>query len=38
MISKNYENKYKIIIAPGPNEINEAKKFNAEIILKKKRL
>ena len=37
MISKNYENKYKIIIAPGPNEINEAKKYNAEAILNEKK-
>ena len=37
MILKNYENRYKIIIAPGPNEINEAKKFNAEIILNEKK-
>ena len=32
-ISEIYRNKYSILIAPGPNEINEAKSFNAKIVL-----
>jgi len=28
-----YYNKYDIVLAPGPNEINEAKKLNAYVIL-----
>ncbi len=28
-----YKNKYKIIIAPGPNEINDSEKINADCIL-----
>ena len=28
-----YKNKYSILIAPGPGEIEEAKKFNAKIVL-----
>ena len=28
-----YKNKYPILVAPGPNEINEAKKLNAKIVL-----
>ena len=29
----NLKNEYKVVIAPGPNEIQEAKNFNAECIL-----
>jgi len=32
-IKENYNDAFKIIIAPGPNEINEAKKINALSIL-----
>ena len=32
-IRRDYKNKYSILLAPGPNEINEAKKFNVNIIL-----
>tara|TARA_Y100000590_G_scaffold162149_1_gene185892 strand:- start:751 stop:1476 length:726 start_codon:yes stop_codon:yes gene_type:complete len=32
-IKETYNNKYKIIIAPGPNEINDSKKINADCIL-----
>ena len=28
-----YNNKYDIVLAPGPNEIEESKKFNAQVIL-----
>jgi len=28
-----YNNKYDIVLAPGPSEINEAKEFNAHVIL-----
>ena len=31
-----YKNKYSILIAPGPKEIDEAKSFNAKIILDEK--
>ena len=34
LIYDNYKNKLKIIIAPGQNEINDAKKINALCILK----
>jgi ADP-heptose:LPS heptosyltransferase len=30
-----YSNKYDIVIAPGPNEIEESKLFNAQVILDK---
>ena len=30
-----YGNKYNVVIAPGPNEINMAKKLNANVILNK---
>ena len=30
-----YGKKYEVVIAPGPNEINEAKKLNANVILNK---
>ena len=33
MIHKKYENSYKVIVAPGPDEINEASKINALCIL-----
>ena len=33
MINKKYENKFKIVIAPGPNEIKEAPNINALCIL-----
>ena len=34
-ISNNFIDKYKILVAPGPNEINEAKNINATSILYK---
>ena len=34
-IKEIYKNKYPVLIAPGPNEIEEAKKFNAIIVLEK---
>ena len=33
MIKARFENNYKIVVAPGPDEINEAKKINAICIL-----
>ena len=33
LIKQKYKNSYPILIAPGPNEINEAKKLNAKIVL-----
>ena len=33
MIKDKFETDYKVIIAPGPKEIDEAKKFEAKIIL-----
>ena len=33
LIKRKYKNSYPILIAPGPNEINEAKKLNAKIVL-----
>ena len=33
MIKDKYKDQYKIIIAPGPGEINDAKEINAECIL-----
>ena len=30
-----YDNKYNVVIAPGPNEITESKLFNAQVILNK---
>ncbi len=35
-IKEFYRNKYPILVAPGPNEINEAKKMNAKIVLNNK--
>ena len=32
-IRRNYKNKYSILIAPGPQEVEEAKNLNANIIL-----
>ena len=32
-IRREYKNNYSVLIAPGPNEIDEAKKLNANIIL-----
>ena len=37
LLEKEYGSKYNIAIAPGPNEIEEAKKFKANIILNKNR-
>ena len=33
LINKKLENKFKVVIAPGPNELKESKYFNAECIL-----
>ena len=33
MIKEKYQDQYKIIVAPGPNEINEAKEIDALCIL-----
>ena len=33
LIKRDYGSKYNLAIAPGPNEIEEAKKFNINIIL-----
>jgi ADP-heptose:LPS heptosyltransferase len=33
LIKKNYNNKFKIVIAPGPQELNESKKINAVCVL-----
>ena len=33
LIKKQYSNNYKIVIAPGPNEIEDSKKINAECVL-----
>ena len=33
LLKNHYSEKYKIVIAPGPNEIKEAESINAEIIL-----
>jgi len=35
LLNREYGSKYNIAIAPGPNEIEEAKKFKANIILNK---
>ena len=32
-IKNEYKNKFPILIAPGPNEVNEAEKLNAKIVL-----
>ena len=33
LIKKNYNHKYNILIAPGPNEVDESKNFNVRIVL-----
>ena len=33
IIKSNFNDKYKIIVAPGPNEIDQAKKIKADCIL-----
>ena len=33
MINEKFENKYRVVIAPGPNEINEASNINALCVL-----
>ena len=33
MLKREFGKKYNIALAPGPNEIDEAKKFNSDIIL-----
>ena len=33
LLKRDYGNKYNIALVPGPNEINDAKKFNTNIIL-----
>ena len=35
-IKEIYKNKYPVLVAPGPNEITEAKKLNAKVVLDKK--
>ena len=32
-IKQDYKNKYPVLLAPGPNEIEEANKLNAKIVL-----
>ena len=32
-IKMTYKNKYTILVAPGPNEIEESKEFNAKVVL-----
>ncbi len=32
-IKESYKNKYPVLVAPGPNEVIEAKKLNAKIVL-----
>ena len=34
-LKEKYQNKYAILIAPGPNELKEAKKLNAKVVLEK---
>ena len=34
-LKEKYKNKYPILIAPGPNELEEAKKLNAKVVLEK---
>ena len=34
-LKQDYKNKYPILLAPGPNEIKEASKFNAKVVLDK---
>ena len=37
-IKNKYNDQYKIVVAPGPDEINEAKDINALCILDNKKL
>ena len=32
-LKRDYKNKYPILLVPGPNEINEANKLNAEVVM-----
>ena len=32
-LKQDYKNKYPVLIAPGPDEVNEAKSFNAKIVM-----
>jgi len=34
-LKEKYQNKYPILIAPGPNELNEAKELNAKVVVEK---
>ena len=34
-LKEKYQNKYSILIAPGPNELNEAKELNAKVVVEK---
>ena len=34
-IKEFYKNKYPVLVAPGPNEIDEAKRLNAKLVLDK---
>ena len=34
-LKQDYKNKYPILLAPGPNEIKDASKFNAKVVLDK---
>ena len=34
-IKESYKNRYPVLVAPGPNEINEGKKLNAKLVLDK---
>ena len=36
-IKQHYQNKYSILVAPGPNEINESNEFNAKVVLEENR-
>ena len=37
MINENFNNEYKVVVAPGPNEIEEAHSYNANIVLNEKK-
>ena len=32
-LKQEFKNKYSVLLAPGPNEVNEANQFNAKVIL-----
>ena len=32
-IKQEFKNKYAVLLAPGPNEVNEAKNLNAKVVL-----